>query len=399
MKPKPQASIIDNLQALDPDFLKQIITQALQDVLEAQMTQALSADKSQRSSARLGYRSGYRQRSLITRIGKIELRVPRDRNGLFSTDLFDRYQRSEKALVLTLMKMYVQGVSTRRVKKITEELCGHEFSASTVSRLNKKLDKDLTRFHQRTLETPYPYLILDARYERIREDSIVRKRAVLVAIGINKEGHRCILGIDLANRESDSSWSEFLRTLKQRGLHGVEFVVSDCHEGLRRAISKILPEASWQRCYVHFLRNASDHLPRKRDDDCLVELRWMYDRRTLEEARKDLSGWLEKWGGKYPKLCDWVEDSIEETLTFFALPREHRKHMRSTNLLERFNEEIKRRTNLVRSFPNPASCLRLARALGVEQHEEWVEGNRYLNMKLLEEWKKTQLRKEGKASA
>jgi putative transposase len=201
-----------------------------------------------------------------------------------------------------------------------------------------------------------------------------------------------VLGVERANRESRSSWREFLVGLKERGLHGVEFVVSDDHEGLKRAIAEVLPEAVWQRCYVHFLRNAVDHLPRKADDDCLMELRWLYDRHDLQEARRDLAAWLGKWQPKYPKLCDWVEQNIEETFTFYRLPREHHKHLKSTNMLERMNQELKRRTHVVRIFPNEANCLRLVRALAVEIHEDWIEGTRYLNMEVLREHKKEQLR-------
>ncbi len=196
----------------------------------------------------------------------------------------------------------------------------------------------------------------------------------------------------MANRESASSWRDLIRGLKERGLRGGQFVVSDDHEGLKQVIVEMLPEATWQRCYVHFLRNARDYLPRKADDDCLLELRWLYDRRDLQEARRDLAGWLEKWQSKYPKLCDWVEDNIEETLSFYRLPRHHHKHLKSTNMLERLNQEIKRRTHVVRIFPNAASCLRLVRALAVETHEEWIEGTRYLNMELLREHKKQQLK-------
>jgi len=326
------------------------------------------------------------------------LRVPQDRDGRFRTEVFERYQRSEKALLGALVEMYVQGVSTRKVKAVTEELCGHAFSASAVSRVTQQLDAELERFAQRPLEEPYPFVILDARYEKVREAGVVRSQAVLIAIGINGEGRRCVLGVELANRESTSSWREFLLRLKERGLQGVELVISDDHPGLKQAISELLLTAAWQRCYVHFLRNALDHLPRKADDDCLLELRWLYDRRDLAEARADLAAWLQKWGNKYPKLCEWAETQIEETLSFYRLPRQYHKHLKSTNLLERLNEELKRRTRVVRIFPNAASCLRLIRALAVETHEEWQEGTRYLNMDLLREHKKEQLRLAGQAA-
>jgi putative transposase len=183
----------------------------------------------------------------------------------------------------------VQGVSTRKVKAITEELCGHSFSATAISAINTKLDEELTRFARRRLDEPYPYLILDARYERVREAGVIRSQAVLLAIGIGWDGRRSILAVELASRESRSSWREFLLGLRERGLAGVELVVSDDHAGLRRAIAEVLPEAAWQRCYVHFLRNALDYVPRKVDDDCLRELRWLYDRRDLTEARRDLA--------------------------------------------------------------------------------------------------------------
>jgi putative transposase len=381
------------MMAEQQDFLRPLIREVLQQVMEAEMDEALGAEKGERTSNRVGYRSGYYGRTLVTRVGKLELRVPQDRQGRFRTEIFERYQRSEKALVSALTEMYVQGVSTRKVKAVTEELCGHEFSASTISRMNQSLDKELDEFAQRRLEDAYPYLILDARYEKVREGGVIRSQAVMVAIGIDWEGRRCVLSVELANRESASSWKNFVLGLKQRGLNGVELVVSDDHAGLRAAIREVLPEAAWQRCYVHFLRNALDHLPRKADDECMTELRWIYDRRTIEEAHQDLAAWLKKWGKRYQKLCDWVEANIEETLTFYRLPRQHHKNMKSTNLLERLNEEIKRRTLVVRIFPNTASCLRLIRALAVEMHENWIEAIRYLNMEFLKEHKKEQLRR------
>lgn len=370
------------------DFLRPLVQQVVQAVLEAEMTEVLGAEKSERTEGRAGYRSGYYSRGLVTRVGKMEIRVPQDRGGQFSTQVFSRYQRSEKALVTGLAEMYVQGVSTRKVKAVTETLCGHAFSASTISELNKTLDEQLDRFSNRRLDQDYPYLIVDARYERVREDGHVQNRAVLVALGINWEGRREVLGVELANRETETSWKTFLQGLKARGLRGVEFVVSDDHQGLRKAIQEVFTEAAWQRCYVHFLRNALDYLPRKGADDCLTELRWLYDRRDLDEARRDLEGWLRKWSGKYPKLCAWVEENIEETFTFYRLPRAHHKHLKSTNLLERLNQEIKRRTLVVRIFPNVESALRLIRALAVEIHEDWIEQHRYLNMELLRESKR-----------
>lgn len=389
---KSETVDIKGLLARDEDFMRAGMEALLQAALEAEMTEAIGAGKGERSEARVSYRSGYYNRSLITRVGTLELRVPQDRLGRFSTELFLRYQRSEKALVSALAEMYVQGVSTRKVKAVTEALCGHEFSASSISVINKSLDEGLKAFAERRLEESYPYLIVDARYERVREGGVIRSQAVLIAVGVDAEGRRQILAVDLANRESRSSWRDFLSGLKARGLCGVEFVVSDDHEGLKRAIREVLPEAAWQRCYVHFLRNALDYVPRKVDDDCLQELRWIYDRRDLAEARRDIGQWLAKWQTKYPKLCNWVEENIEETLTYYRLPLPHHKHMKSTNMLERLNQELKRRTHVVRIFPSAESCLRLVRALAVEMHENWLEATRYLNMEHLREHKKEALR-------
>ena len=364
-----------------PDGLRQLVQQVVQEVLEAEMDETLGAQKGERTAERLGYRSGHYTRTFVTRVGKLVLRVPQDRQGRFRTEVFERYQRSERALVCALTEMYIQGVSTRKVKEITEQLCGHEFSAATIRRVTERLDEELKKFARRQLEEEYPYVVLDARYEKIRQDGIITSQAVQVAIGINWEGRRCVLGVELANRESASSWKEFLLGLRQRGLRGVECVISDDQAGLRQAIPEVLPEAKWQRCYVHFLRNA-----------LLTELRWIYERRNVEEARRDLAAWLNKWESRYPKLCDWAEVNIEETLTFYRLPQEHHKHLKSTNMLERINQELKRRTLVVRIFPNAASCLRLIRALAVEIHEDWVEAIRYLNMEVLKEQLKEQRR-------
>ena len=378
-KGKAEGIDVKALLAGDEDFICTVVQATLQEMLEAEMTDAVGAAKGERSAARLAYRSGNGAcpraglrpdpwgRTLMTRVGKLELRVPQDRAGRFSTELFARYQRSERALVGALAEMYVQGVSTRKVRAITEKLCGHGFSASSISAINKTLDESLAQFASRRLAEPFPYLILDARYEKVREAGVIASQAVLIAIGIDWDGRRQVLGVELANRESRSSWRDFLLGLRQRGLSGIEFVVADDHAGLRASIREVLPEAAYQRCYVHFLRNALDYVPRKVDDDCLQELRWLYDRRNLAEARADLAARIGKWQGKYPRLVGWVEENVEETLSFYRLPRQHHKHLKSTNMLERLNEEIKRRTHVVRIFPNAESCLRLVRALCVER--------------------------------
>jgi putative transposase len=253
---KLSGSELKALLLSDEDGFRRVLQTVVQEVLEAEMTEAVRAEKGERTADRAGYRSGYYERKLVTRVGVLELRVPQDRAGRFSTELFERYQRSEKALVAALVEMYVQGVSTRKVKAITEELCGHSFSASTVSEATARLDEALKAFFTRRLAEAYPYLILDARYERVREAGVIASQAVLVAIGVDWEGRRQVLGVELANRESRSSWREFVAGLKHRGLAGVEYVVCDDHPGLKAAIREILPEAVWQRCYVGPLKKS-----------------------------------------------------------------------------------------------------------------------------------------------
>jgi putative transposase len=294
--------------------------------------------------------------------------------------------------------MYVQGVSTRKVKGITEELCGHEFSSATISRSVGQLAAELEKFARRRREEPYPYLVLDARYEQVREDGAVRRQAVLIAMGINGEGRRNVLAVERASRESASRGTELLTGWRSRSLHGVECVISDDHAGLRRALQEVLPEAVWQRCYVHFLRNALDDLPRKADDDCLQEWRRIYDRREAPAARQDLAAWLTNWESRDPKRWAWVEENIEATFSFYRWPQQQHKNMKSTNMLERLMEESQCRTLVVRIFPNAAACLRLVRALAVEMHENWMEAMPYLNMEPLTEQKKEALRKRGDAA-
>lgn len=375
----------------DGDLLRNIIQQVLQEMLEAEMDRLLGASKSERSDRRLGYRSGYYPRTLLTRVGRVSLRVPRDREGRFSTEIFDRYQRSEKALVLAIAEMYVQGVSTRDVSEIAEELLGDSISASTVSRLSKSLDEQVRAFADRKLEGEYPYLILDARYEKVRENGVVSSKAVLIATSVNKEGKREVLGVKIANRESTNSWKDFISHLLARGLSGVQLVISDAHKGLQVAITELLTNALWQRCYVHFLRNARDYLPRNCSDSSIEELKFIYEQRSIEDAHKEFRVWVTKWAERHEQLVSFAEENVFETLTFYRFPKSHRVHLRSSNVLERLNQEIKRRTHVVRIFPSESSALRLIGAICAEIHERWSCEQRYLNMEDLKELTRTDL--------
>lgn len=367
----------------DEDLMKILVKEAVQAFLEAEMDSCIGAGSSERTDGRRGYRAGYYTRNLTTRVGSIELHVPRDRAGRFSTELFERYQRSEKAFVLALAEMYVQGVSTRKVAHVTEQLLGEEISASTVSACSKRLDEMLTRFASRPLDTAYPYVYLDARYEKVRENGVVRSQAVFVALGVDESGHRAVLAVECAPKESEQTWTTFLEGLVERGLHGVKLVISDDHAGLKKAIPKIIG-GLWQRCSVHFLRNALSHAPKNIDHACIDDLKRIFDASSLTNARAMVNQWIATWQNLYPPLVTFVESSIDETLTFFAFPQQHRRHIRSTNVLERLNEELKRRTKVVRIFPNQASCIRLSRAVACEIHELWIDDQPYLSMTLLD---------------
>jgi len=310
--------------------MQPLVQWLLQEVLEQEMTDSLGAAKGERSEGRQGYRSGSYPRRLLTRVGTMELRVPQDRQGRFSTELFERSQRSEKALV----ERYVQGVSTRKIKTITEELCGHEFSASAISELNVKLDGELERFARRALEVEFPYLILDARYEKVREDGLIRSRAVLVAIGIDWEGRRQILAVEIAGRESTTSWREMLLSLKQRGLSGVRLRDQRRSSRPKRALAEVLPEA----LLAALLRPLPAQRPRSSPTQ---NRRRLFNRAALalRSARRHRSPpasrrLAQRWQAKYPKLTTWGEAQIEETFTFYRLPHTHHKHLKSTNLLE-----------------------------------------------------------------
>jgi len=379
---KEDTGILGILQASSgngDDPLKALLRHTIQQVLEEELTAFLKAEPYTRTEERRGYRNGYKPRTLKTRVGRLELMVPKDRESRFQTELFEKYQRNEKALVLAIVEMYVQGVSTRKVKKITEELCGLEISKSQVSTLAKGLDKEVQKWRMRPLMKRYPYLVVDARGERIRRDGSIVPQSALIVVGIDNEGYREVLGVWCADSESEASWSTVFRELKERGLHGVSYVVSDDHTGLTKAIACQFQGAIWQRCQVHFIRNVLSKVPKKDRGRILAHLRDITGASSLESARNRLNEAVETLNASHPKAADLLDKHGEEMLAVYALPEHHRKRMRTTNMLERFNEEIKRRTRVIRIFPNEASCVRLVSALAMEENENWME-RKYLNM-------------------
>lgn len=379
---KEDMGVLEILQARSgngDDPVKGLLRHTIQQVLEEELTAFLNAEPYTRTEERRGYRNGYKPRTLKTRVGRLELMVPKDREGRFQTDLFEKYQRNEKALMLAVAEMYVQGVSTRKVKKITEELCGLEISKSQVSALAKGLDTEVHKWRMRRLTKQYPYLVVDARYERIRREGSIIPQGVLIVVGIDADGYREILGVWCADSESESSWSVVFRELKERGLHGVSYVVSDDHTGLTNAIARQFQGAVWQRCQVHFIWNVLNTIPKKDRGKVLAHLRDITGAPSIQTARKRLRDAVDALQKHFPKAAGLLDDHGEEILAVYALPEHHRKRMRTTNMLERFNEEIKRRTRVVRIFPNEQSCNRLVSALAMEENETWME-RKYLNM-------------------
>ena len=371
-----------NSEEAGSEWLRDLVEWLYQEMLEMEFTEHVGAGRYERTADRQGYRNGYRERQLHTRVGTLNLRVPRDRDGTFSTQLFERCQRSERALILALQEAYVTGVSTRKVRRITEKLCGTQFSKDQVSRMAQALDDELDPWRKRPLGKNYPYLVIDARYEYIREDGQVASEGVLTVEGINSKGYRQVIGVSMAPGEDATSWGEIFRALIERGLDPstVVGVTSDDHRGLREALRRYFPHVGWQRCQTHYQKNAASKVLRKHRGEVHDQLRDVFAAPDLEEAQRRAEQMIEHWSHRLPEFSEWLEETIEQTLTVFHLPKNHRVRLRTTNNLEKLHQEVKRRTRVVRIFPNRRSCLRLASALAMEQSDEWLTGSRYLTM-------------------
>jgi transposase-like protein len=379
----------------DPAFLREIVERVVQQILEAEMTEHIGAAPYERGEGRTGHRNGHKPRALRTRVGTLNLLVPQDREGTFSTSLFARYQRNEKALCLALMQMYVEGVSTRKVTEVTEALCGTSFSKSLVSELAGHLDSELEGWRSRRLEADaYPYLFVDARYEKVRVDGRVVSQGVLLVSGVRADGFREILSVEVSDTESEATYQELFRSLKARGLSGVELVVSDEHQGLKAAVARHFQGVAHQRCQVHYARNLLGMVSHAKRKELAADLRGIFAAPDSSSALKLASSVANKWRLEKDseKVAEHVEERIEECLSCLAFPESHRRRIRTTNGLERLNQEIKRRTRVVRIFPNRGACLRLVSALAIEQSEEWLTGRRYLDMRELEEQRRQEER-------
>lgn len=370
--------------------LAQLVEAVLNQILEAQVTETLGAERHERSDERQGYRNGYRARTLYTRVGPVTLQVPQTRDGSFSTDIFRRYQRSEQAFVLALMEMVIKGVSTRKVSAITEELCGASFSKSTVSELCVGLDARVNVFNERRLQGEYPFVIVDALFIKSRQGDRVVKRAALIASGIRTDGHREILGVQIGDSENSTTWEDMFKWLKGRGLSGVYFVISDDHCGITKAVDKYFQGATWQRCQVHLMRNLLGHSPTKLRGRVAAAAKLVLQSADMPEARRRLTEFIEQFDKSAPKAVACMEAGFEDAMAIMSLPEKYRKRLRTTNMQERLNEEIRRRERVIRIFPNDESALRMIGALLAEQNDVWQE-RKYLDMDEFKEWAEAQI--------
>lgn len=362
------------------DGMAQVLALLLNEVMKIERARALGAGPYERTEGRQGYANGFKPRTILTRMGPVELAVPQARGVDFYPSSLEKGIRSERALKLAVAEMYVQGVSTRKVAAVAEQLCGVEISSAQVSRVAALLDADLKTWRERPLGA-VPYLILDARYEKVRHGGSVVSCAVLVAIGIDDAGRRSILGTSVSLSEAEPHWRDFLASLQARGLHGVKMIASDAHAGLREALNARFPAVPWQRCQFHLAQNAMAYVPKESMRKQVgASLRAVFDAPDRPEAERQLDLAVKKYRATAPKLAEWLESNVPQSLTAFSLPASHRRRLRTTNMLERVNREIKRRTRVATMFPNEASALRLVSAVLMEISEEWETGRKYVTM-------------------
>lgn len=381
---QPDSNVIETVvQLLCESGLSQMaeaVRIMLNEAMKIERSQALGAGPYERSERRQGYGNGFKSKTVETRLGPLALQVPQTRGVEFYPSALERGVRSERALKLAVAEMYVQGVSTRRVTAVMEQLCGLEVSSTQVSRATKLLDEELTAWRQRPIGE-IPYLVLDARYEKVRHGGSVVSCAVLIAVGVGPDGHRVLLGVSVSLSEAEVHWREFLGSLQDRGLHGVKMIVSDDHGGLKAAREARFAGVPWQRCQFHLQQNAGHYVPRiGMRSEVAADLRAIFDAPDREEADRRLKLAIQKYEKTAPKLASWMAANLPEGLTVFALPPEHRRRLRTSNLLERLNKEIKRRTRVATLFPNEAALLRLVSAVLMEISEEWETDKIYLRM-------------------
>jgi transposase-like protein len=360
------------------DGMADAISMLMNTAMQIERSRYLRAEPYERTEQRRSHANGFKPKSVKTRIGEIQLAIPQTRDGAFYPGSLERGLRSERALKIALAEMYVQGVSTRKVARITEELCGFEISSSEVSRASAELDKQLSSWRTRKLGA-FPYVYLDALYEKVRHGGAVISVAVLIGVGVSLDGHREILGVSVELSENEVHWRHFLSSLQNRGLHGIRLFISDAHEGLKAARNAVFPSVPWQRCQFHLQQNAQKYVPKQHmKTEVAGRIRTIFNAPDATEAKRLLDLFLNEYQAKAPKLAEWAETALPEGLVVFLLPEGHRKKIRTVNMLERINKEIRRRTRVATLFPNTASCLRLVSAVTMEISEDWQTDKKYL---------------------
>src|SRR5438093_4990823 len=359
------------------DFLRESLTWVVQELMEAEVSELIGAERGERTPERLTHRNGYRSRSWSTRAGELELAIPKLRRGSYFPSFLEPRKRSEQALVSVVQEAYVAGVSTRKVDQVVESL-GLRISKSEVSRICEGLDEQVEAFRQRPLEGCYPYLWLDAKVEKVRDGGRVVRKCLVLAYGVHESGYREVIGLDVGECETEAFWRSFLRSLVERGLSGVQLVVSDAHAGLKKAIGQVLG-CPWQRCSVHFLREALGHARREQQPMLAALLRAIVNADSAEQARELTGDALQRLQAPLPKLAALLAEAEEDLTAFYSFPTDHWTKLRSTNPLERVNREIGRRTDVVGIFPNDRALIRLAASVVIEQNDEWLVGRRYLS--------------------
>ena len=367
----------------DAEFLKEGVRALAQALMELEVTQQVGAERYERALTRTGQRNGYRERERDTRVGTIELQVPRVRDGSFFPSLLEPRKRAERALVAVVQEAYVQGVSTRRVDDLVQALGMTGISKSQVSRLCQALDGEVERFRTRRLEGPYPYVWLDATFVKVRDQGRVVSMAVVIAIGVRASVEREVLGLDVGPSEDGAFWLQFLRSLVARGLGGVKLVISDAHQGLKSAIAAVLQGAGWQRCRVHFVRNALALVPKTAAQMVAATIRTVFVQPDAAAAREQWRRVADSFRSRFPRLAALLDEAEADVLAYLAFPPEHWRQIWSNNPLERLNKEIKRRTDVVGIFPNAAAVVRLVGAVLAEQHDEWQVSRRYFSAESL----------------
>jgi len=380
---KGTISLLDILRQMgmdqDMDFLRESVRMLVQMLIEAEATRRIGAERYERTAERATYRNGYRERPWETRVGRLELRIPKLREGAFFPSFLEPRRMAEKAIVSVVQEAYVLGVSTRKVDSLVRALGLDGIDKSQVSRMAKELDEQVELFRNRPLEGPYPYVWLDATYVKVKSDCRVLSKALVVALGVKVTGDREILGFAIGPCETGAFWQEFLRSLVSRGLSGVQLVVSDAHEGLKKAILQVLVGTSWQRCTVHFMRNVLAHVPRGAQHMVAAYIRTIFAQPDRETAKAQLRQVAAGLDGRFPRVAEMLYEAEEDILAYMAFPKEHHRQIHSTNPLERLNKEIKRRADVVGIFPNDSSVLRLLGTVMMEQNDEWIVQRRYFS--------------------